>query len=162
MNMAACGQQHPTFVINERPGDTTELRRLRDAAAEANKPFFEDDRYSVSTSCSGEFGGTIRFKNKASGAQFACAATCPVIVNECGGKYVVTASLSHLSGFSSVLEIADPADLAEWHTPVLQKKGQRKVHRYAGDNESRSTKGAVTLVDAVGVLTLVSFPWQGD
>jgi hypothetical protein len=42
--MAACGQQHPTFVINERPGDTTELRRLRDAAAEDEftflKPFY--------------------------------------------------------------------------------------------------------------------------
>ncbi len=123
--------------------------------------FFEDDQYLGSKTCSGEWGGTIKFKNKKTGIEYACSATCPVVVNKIDGKYIVTNTLAHIRGSSQVLEISNPSLLNVFKLPKFHKKGNI-IYRHVGDEESSSTQGAIQIVDSLGVLTLASFPYEGE
>ena len=69
---------------------------------------YEDSIYTVRRTCHGEWGGSIWFRNKTTGVEYACAATCPVMVNKINGKYLVITSLAHLVGFSEIIEIQNP------------------------------------------------------
>jgi len=122
---------------------------------------FEDSLYIVSKTCSGEWGGTIKFKNKKTGIQYSAASTCPVVVNKLNGKYYVTNTLAHLSGFSEILEISNPDLMTVFELPKPRSKKGKTIVRYVGDDESKSTKGTKQLVDSIGVLTLASFPYNG-
>lgn len=57
--------------------------------------FFQDENYYARRACSGEWGGSIWFKNKRTGIEYSCSATCPVIINKIGEKYIVTNTLAH-------------------------------------------------------------------
>ena len=116
-----------------------------------NLPFFEDDKYIVEKSCSGEWGGSIYFIDKSDRKIYECASTCPLIINKLGETYIVTASLAHMMGFTEILKIDNPKDL------TLFKKRKRKKINYVGDDESRTTKGAEILVDSTGVMAITSF-----
>ncbi|WP_107040413.1 hypothetical protein [Brumimicrobium mesophilum] len=119
--------------------------------------FYEDTLYSVRKTCSGEWGGSIWFKNKRTGIEYSCAATCPVVVNNVNGKYYVTATLAHMVGSSEIIEINDPDSMEIFKMPKpRQKKRKQKIYN-VGDNESRSRLGTTLLVDSIGVLTLGSF-----
>lgn len=124
--------------------------------------FFEDNDYVVRKTCSGEWGGTIWFKNKKTGNEYSCSATCPVIVNKLNGKYIVTATLNHLSGFSQILEIDNPQKLSIFKMPKPKMKNGKTQIRYVGDGESRSTKGAKALLDTIGVSTILTFPYKNQ
>lgn len=126
-----------------------------------NNNFFEDENYIVNKSCSGEFGGTIKFLNKKTGIEYSCSSSCPVIVNKLNSNYYVTNSLAHLSGFTEILEIKNPEDLTVFKMPKPRKKKGKMIYRLVGDDESKSTTGSKTLVDSVGIVTLISFPFQG-
>jgi hypothetical protein len=128
-----------------------------------SKPvFFEDDKYLVSKSCSGEWGGTLKFKNKATGVVYACSATCPVSVNKVGTRYIAVSYLAHLSGSTEIVEIAHPESMEVYTLPPPRKKVGKKIIRYVGDDESKSYRGTTMLVDSVGVLTLAGFVYQGE
>lgn len=86
-----------------------------------NFPFFEDEKYIVERSCSGEWGGSIYFINKLNNKKYECTATCPIALNKINNSYVVTASLAHLVGFSQILKIDDPKDLT-----LFKKKKKEK------------------------------------
>ena len=122
---------------------------------------FEDSLYIVSKSCSGEWGGTIKFKNKITGIEHSAASTCPVVVNKLNDRYYVTNTLAHLSGFSEILEISNPDSMTVFELPKPRAKKGKRIFRYVGDDESKSTKGTKQLVDSIGVLTLASFPFNG-
>ena len=106
-----------------------------------SKNIFEDSLYVVSSTCRGEFDGTIKFKNKKTGIEHSSSSTCPVVINKLNGKYYITNTLAHLSGFSEILEIDNP-DLL--------------------NNGSKLTNGTKRLLDSIGVLTLASFPYNGQ
>ncbi|WKZ58789.1 MAG: hypothetical protein QY309_13290 [Cyclobacteriaceae bacterium] len=136
----------------------TEIEKLK-----KNKlSFYEDNDYTVSKTCSGEWGGTIRFKDKINGKEYSCEATCPVSVNKIDDNYIVTSSLAHLSGFTEIIKISDPKSMDIFQMPPPRKKKGKKIFRYAGDDESKSKKGTETLVDSIGVLALASFIFEQE
>lgn len=156
------GQTSKLFNIKEVIiSDTLDKKKITNFQRESPN-FFEDDNYIVRKSCSGEWGGTIWFKNKKTGIEYSCSATCPVIVNKWNGKYVVTNTLAHLSGFSEIIEIENPQSLQVFKLPEPRKKKGKRLIRYVGDDESKSTKGTQKLVDTIGILTLASFPYDGQ
>lgn len=116
----------------------------------------------VRKTSSGEWGGTIWFKNKKSGIERSCNATCPVFVTKFDGKYVVTATLNHLSGFSQIIEIDNPELLTIFKLPKPRKAHSNTLLRYVGDDESKSSKGARVLLDTMRVSILVSLPLNGE
>jgi len=81
-----------------------------------NQIIFEDETYEISSCCTGEFGGSIFFKEKRTGKMYSCPATCPASVNKMNGIYYLSISLSHLHGRSSILQISDPKQLKEIHS----------------------------------------------
>jgi len=124
--------------------------------------FFEDDSYKVTKTCSGEWGGTIRFTDKKSNVEYSCESTCPVSVTKIDGEYIVTSSLAHLSGSTEIIKITDPKSMDIFQLPPPRKKKGKKVFRYVGDDESKSKTGKETLLDSVGVLTLASFIFERE
>ena len=136
------------FIIKELRGSFPNLSK-NDVKASRSK-LFEDSLYIVSKTCNGEWGGTIKFKNKKTGIVYSAASTCPVVVNKLNGKYYVTNTLAHLRGFSEVLEISNPDSMSVFELSNIVW------------NESKSTKGTKQLLDSIGVLILVSFPYNGQ
>ena len=121
----------------------------------ASPNFYEDEDYVVRKTCNGEFGGTVIFKDKKTGIAYYCDATCPVIVNKINGRYIVSNTLAHLGGFSEVIEIDNPASMqvVEQVTPA---------HGKGSKVEADPTKGRRHLLDTMGILLLVSFPYEGE
>jgi hypothetical protein len=156
------GQFPKLFEVKEILITDTSLFKSEKDFQRKDSVFFQDENYTVRKTCSGEWGGTIWFKNKMTGVEYSCGATCPVIVNKIEGKYIVTSSLAHLSGFSEVMEIDNPDSLAVFKFPKPKsKKGKNRIY-YIGDDESKATKGRNILVDTIGLLTIVSFPFNGQ
>lgn len=154
------GQTDKLFVINEVFTQDSSLYKTERDFIKQDTVFFEDENYTVRKTCSGEWGGTIWFKNKVTGIEYSCEATCPVIVNKVNGKYIVTSTLAHMIGFSKVIEINNPDSMAVFKLPEpRQKKGKRKLY-YIGDDESKSKKGTNILVDSVRVITIATFPYN--
>src|ERR1700754_453671 len=50
-------------------------------------PIFEDENYVVASTCSGEFGGTIYFKDKKTNKVYESSATCVVSVKKNKNRY---------------------------------------------------------------------------
>lgn len=123
---------------------------------------FEDSLYIVSKTCSGEWGGTIKFKNKKTGVEYATASTCPVVVNKLNRKYYTTNTLAHLIGFTQILEVSNPDSMSVYKLPKSRSKKGKTTIIYIGDDESKSTKETKPLVDSLGVLTLASFAFEGQ
>lgn len=117
------------------------------------KNFYEDDYFIVKDSCQGEFGGTIEFKNKQTGKKFVAKAICPSSIVKLNGKYYLTTSLTHLSGFSEIYEISNPHKLEELNLSDSVKEKYLK---------GKSTKGLKQLYKNIGGTILVSFPFQNQ
>jgi len=156
------GQTTALFQVTE--GSMTDSIRKEVERAKTNEAIFEDDDYIVTSTCSGEWGGTVKFKSKRKGVVYACEATCVVSVNKINGKYIVTSYLAHMSGLSELIEIADPAAM-EIYKPVPPRpvKGVKgKFVRYVGDDESHSTQGTKPLIDdRLSIMILASFFFNG-
>jgi hypothetical protein len=170
------GQSTVKFEIEEiNISDSSEFKNSTDFDR-LDTAFFQDENYYVRRTCSGEWGGSIWFKNKKTGIEYSCAATCPVGVNKVENKYVVTTSLCHFQCYSSVFEIENPDSMNIFQTPEQervisrwgwqkrrwQKWGFRKLYYayHAGDHESKSRKGTNNIVDTIGVNILLSFPYK--
>lgn len=121
------------------------------------KNLYEDEKYVVRGTCSGEWGGSVWFTNKITGIEHSSAATCPVSVNRIGTRYYVTASLAHLSGSCEILEILYPDSMAVFKMPAPRKKKGKREYRYVGDDESKSTTGIHPLITSYETLVLGSF-----
>lgn len=123
--------------------------------------FFEDENYVVRKTCSGEWGGSVYFKSKKSGVEYACSATCPVIINKLNNKYYLTNMLAHLSGSSEIVEIENP-DLMSVAEPPKQFRTEGFVIVPIGSDEQQSTKGTHKVTDSIGVLVIGSFPYKNE
>lgn len=154
-------QRDATFIIKDTLINREALTRMMHQFDRADTPFFEDDEFVVSRTCNGEWGGSIKFKDKVTGIEYGCQATCPVIINKLGGKYIVTNTLHHLMGSSTILEIKNPR-LLQKVTFDEAPEQRKKRFKYVGENEVKSETGAVRLIDTVGVTTLISFPYNGE
>jgi hypothetical protein len=148
-----------TFIIKEIVGQDNYSKS--DFKINPNN-IFEDSLYVVSKTCSGEWGGTIKFTNKKTGTEYSASSTCPVVVNKLNGKYYITNTLAHMSGFSEVLEISNPDLMTVFELPKPRSKKGKTIVRYVGDDEAKSTNGTKQLVDSIGVLTLATFPYKGQ
>lgn len=162
LSLSCIGQNDNIFVIKEYiKNDSLKYRNKNDFKF-SQENIYEDDIYIVSKTCSGEWGGTVKFKNKKTNIEYSASAICPVAVNKLNGKYYVTNSLAHLDGFSEILEIKNPALLTIIKKTKRRKKKNKIIIREIGSNESQSNKGTKQLIDSVGVLTLASFPFKGQ
>jgi hypothetical protein len=113
--------------------------------------FYEDENYIVKDSCRGEFGGTVEFRNKKTEKVYVAKATCPSSLIKIDGKYYLTTSLAHLSGFSGIYEIADPTKLTE-----LKEDDSEKDKFF----KKKSDSGLKELYRNIGGTILVSFPYN--
>jgi hypothetical protein len=156
------GQSQSKFIIKEFiNNDSVPKLDRKKFKIDVNK-IFEDDLFIISKTCNGEWGGTIKFKDKKTGIEYSAVSTCPVVVNKLDGKYYVTNTLAHLRGFSEILEIADPKTLPVFHTPKSRKRNAKRIKRKLGNDEMYSTKGVKQLLDSIGILTIATFPFQGQ
>jgi hypothetical protein len=113
----------------------------------APKTIYEDDKFIVTATCSGEWGGSLYFKDKKTNLQYECSCTCALDIHKDKNKYLVTASLSHMSGFANIFEIENPLKLK---THKKFKPNDKRI-MYTGENESKSTQGTKQLIDSVGI-----------
>lgn len=162
LSLNCIAQNDKTFVIKEYIKNDSLIYRNKNDFKFSQENIYEDDIYIVSKTCSGEWGGTVKFKNKKTNNEYSACATCPVAVNKLNGKYYVTSTLAHLNGFSEILEIKNPALLTVIKKNKPRKKKGKIIFKAIGTNESQSKKGTKPLIDSVGVLTLTSFLFKGQ
>lgn len=158
------GQSKVTFDIQENLiMDSTKRLEFKDFN-KRDTAFFQDENYYVRRTCSGEWGGSIWFKNKSTGIEYSCSATCPVIINKIGDKYVLTNSLAHMCGSAEVVEIENPDSMDIFKKPEPRDKKKRGKVRsyYYGDFESKSKKGTNLIVDTICTMIYMSFPFDGQ
>lgn len=124
---------------------------------------YEDDNYIVSSCCAGEFGGSVYFQNRETDSMFTTPATCANTVFKYGDQYILTNSLGHSSGFTSIVSISEPKHLfpygtdstasCNWHTSLF--------HDASFDNYKSLQKflrrGSEVLLDTLGFQSLISF-----
>jgi len=67
-----------------------------------------------------------------------------------------------LIGFSQIIEIDKPKDLDIFKLPKPRQKKGKLIIRAIGDDESKSIKGTKVLLDTTGILTIASFPYNGQ
>jgi hypothetical protein len=151
------GQQGKKFVISEVISKESYSKLDRSKFKVDRNNIFEDSNYIVSKSCSGEWGGTIKFKNKKTGIEYSAVSTCPVVVTKFNNSYFVTNTLAHLSGSSEILEIRNPNAMSVFELPKPRKTKGDTIIEYVGDDEAKSSKGTKSVVDSIGVLTLATF-----
>jgi hypothetical protein len=153
------------FAITESLINKMQLDSLRSGLIKRRKKsiIFEDSVYSVRSTCLGEWGGSIWFLNKKTGVEYSCSATCPIVVNYIDGNYFVTASLAHGYGTSELLKIANPnlMNVLELPNPSDLEENET-TNPYVTDFESQSNEGSISIVDTVGLLTLLSFTYEDE
>jgi len=96
---------------------------------------FEDENYICYAECNGEFGGTIYFFNKNTKKVYFTEATCANTVVKKDDKYQVLSHLGHMSGSSSLVEIADPEQLSE-----LTKETRRSLGGMVSDTPTNAKR----------------------
>jgi len=156
----SCGQNNELFKVKVFSiTDKSEMKSVKDFH-KIDSIFFEDNYYKVTKSCSGEWGGTIRFEDKSTGIEYECQSTCPVVVNKYNGKYIVTNTLAHLSGSSEILEIENPKNMIVVARKKEEENKDTIIFVSAEESECRSKVGSKTLIDSIGVMTLATFPYN--
>lgn len=116
---------------------------------------YKDKEYDIWKSCSGEWGGTIYFRNKQTEKIHYAIATCPISVNKINGKYYVSNSLNHMYGSSDILEISDPEKMET--TSEIPAYDPDIITR---EYEAKSHQGTNKLIDSSGVLIVTSFTYN--
>lgn len=150
------------FCQNEKVFEVQEIiierkHNKREKTTKNNDSFYEDSEYVVTKSCSGEWGGSIWFKNKKTGIIYSCQSTCPKSINKIDNKYIVTNSISHMSGASEIIEIENPNQLSVFKKPKPRSYKNGKPLYYMGDMESKSRKGVKSLWREYETLIILSF-----
>jgi|SRR6185437_2775154 len=140
-----------TFYLNERNKQWTLLKK-----GLFIPPIYEDDSYIVTSTCSGEWGGSVYFRSRKTNKLYECAAQCAVNVIKTENGYNITASIAHGMGFTNIFEIKNPLDLKPYNRDYLKAK---KII-YVGDDESKSLTGTHPLVDSAWIIALTSFKYH--
>lgn len=142
------GQTEQIFNVKETKAKGFFSRKMK--LTKPTHAFYEDSLYTCSCKCYGEWGGSISLEEKKSQSplKLTFSASCPVNVVAYHGKYIVTNTLAHLSGFSSVEEIdlRDSLSMQRWMAVLAEDPNLHLT--------------AEILLDEIGVLTLGSFVYQ--
>ena len=154
--LASCEKEPSIFEIKIETSNKNivdELKQLK--FQDLPGLIYRDEKYDIWKSCSGEWGGTIYFRNKQTEKIHYAIATCPISVNKINRKYYVSNSLSHMYGSSDILEIADPekmeitTKIPAYHPNIITREYEAKSHR-----------GTNKLIDSSGVLIVTSFTYN--
>lgn len=148
-----CNKEPKVFEFTTETVDKNIVQELKQIKNQ--KPYglvFQDEKYEVWNSCSGEWGGTIYFKNKNNGEIRYAQSTCTVSVNKIGDKYYISNVSTHLYERSSILEIINPEKMElSLKSPPFHPEIETREY------ETKSNLGTKTIVDSVGVSILTSF-----
>lgn len=104
-------------------------------------PLFEDDNYIVTSSSSGEWGGTIFFTSKQDGKTYEGALLDPIRVLKKDGIYYASGALGHMRGHSMICAIEDPQKMAVFKND--RPTADSLIHL----RESTSTQGLKMIAD---------------
>lgn len=159
LNVSA--QPGKLFDIEQTVISNRDYRKARKEIKRHSPHFFEDEHYLVRKTCMGEFGGTVFFKNKNTGIEHACGATCPVVVNKINGKYIVSNTLLHYSGFSEVILIDHPDSMPAIKPELINGK-RNLIVREPGNVKERTSAGIKQLAYTFNCILLASFPFEGQ
>ncbi|MCD8031053.1 MAG: hypothetical protein LUF85_09610 [Bacteroides sp.] len=132
--------------------DGTKFRR-KGRVREKNRTIYADERFEITVSCSGEWGGTAYFIDKKTRKKYECAASCAIQAQFAGNSYILTTTSSHMFGAAQILRISDPTALQP-----AKKRSRKRIGTY----ESKSTRGIDILADSTGIMALTSFQHQGE
>lgn len=140
---------------------STEIQNWKRLIYERNKKLFEDDRFVVSGSCFGEFGGSVFFLDKSTKKTYSCPSTCPLTINKIGNEYYLTSTLTHLSGHTEVLKIKEPTKLYNLEIDSLIGVNNwweiLPADKDVSERRNQYLIGTEMILDTVGVLTSASF-----
>ncbi|NVK27662.1 MAG: hypothetical protein HWE14_06440 [Flavobacteriia bacterium] len=148
---AGSPQSAPSLSVQFLPWEQGVTDRMKFSTPKPDT-LFSDEVYDVVRTCSGEFGGSAWFIDRATGDSTGCEALCPRGVYKVDNVYYVIASLNHGSGSSRVLAIENPKELHPYRRakPVVRTvEGTDSTYmvRWFGGDESRSTEGTDVILD---------------
>lgn len=153
-----CNKEPKVFEFTTETVDKNIVQELKQIKNQ--KPYglvFQDEKYEVWNSCSGEWGGTIYFKNKHNGEIRYAQSTCTASVNKISDKYYISNASTHLYERSSILEIINPEKM-ELTLKLPPFHPEIETREY----ETKSNLGTKTIVDSVGVSILTSFVYKNN
>jgi hypothetical protein len=154
--LISCKKESEIFEFTTESSNKSLVEELKQI--KNRKPYgflLEDENYEIWKSCSGEWGGSVYFKNKKTGKLFATKSSCAVSVNKINNKYYISNSLEHLFGNCNITEISNPEHLKS----ILKLPSfhpEISTREYETDNSS----GTKNLVDSSGILIRTSFVYQ--
>lgn len=154
--MTNCSKHQSFFEFTTKKVDrdiVDDVKRLKDLPPPGL--LYNDTTYEVWKTCSGEWGGTVYFKNKKTGKIYCAEATCPISVNKINNKYYISNSISHLYESSDILEITDPEKMEQFTKIPVYHPGI-----ITREYESHSSKGIKKLIDTSGVIIISSFVYK--
>ncbi|AZB31019.1 hypothetical protein EB354_18110 [Chryseobacterium balustinum] len=158
MVLINCNKEPKVFEFTTETVDRNIVQELKQIKNQ--KPYglvFQDEKYEVWNSCSGEWGGTIYFKNKHNGEIRYAQSTCTVSVNKIGDKYYISNVSTHLYARSSILEIINPEKMElTLKLPLFHPEIETREY------ETKSNLETKTIVDSVGVSILTSFVYKNN
>jgi len=153
-----CKKEPKVFEFTTETIDKNIVQEIKQIKTQ--KPYglvFQDEKYEVWNSCSGEWGGTIYLKNKHNGEIRYAQSTCTASVNKIGDKYYISNASTHLYERSSILEIINPEKMElTLRLPPFHPEIETREY------ETKSNLGTKTLVDSVGVSILTSFVYKNN
>lgn len=154
--LTGCKKEHSVFEFKTRFVEKNiidELKKIRFPDPVIHYGLlYKDEKYEVWKSCSGEWGGTVYFKNRQSGVIHYAIATCPVSANKINGKYYVSNSLAHLLASSEILEISNPESME-----ITEKIPFNHPDIITREYEAHSHLGTKKVMDSTGVMIIASF-----
>ncbi len=154
--MVSCTKQQSLFEFTTEKLDrdiVDDLKKIKNPTPPGL--LYSDTTYEVWKTCSGEWGGTVYFKNKKTEKIYCAKATCPVSVDKINNNYYISNSLSHLLGNSDIMEITDPEKMEQ--TPKIPLYHPDIITR---EYESHSSKGTEKLIDSSGIIIMSSFVYK--
>ena len=154
-------QNDTTFIVKEFINNKNVHYLNKYDFSFKNKIIFEDSIYEARSSCQGEWGGTLFFKNKISHKIYFVDATCPVSINKIDNKYYISNTLMHGLGSSTILEIVNPDSLMDYQI-CLKDKGI-KTSKLIHNMEIYSRKGSKTITESnYGEFIITSFVYSNQ
>lgn len=146
-------QEKDSFKVEIKTSEKSGFKTKYASFKNKYEYFYEDENYIVKDSCRGEFGGFVYFINKETKKVNVTSATCPSSLLKINGKFYLTTSIAHMSGFSAIYEITDPNELTEFKiTDSEEVKFFKK----------KSDTGTKKLYESIGRTILLTFLYNNE
>jgi hypothetical protein len=117
------------------------------------KPFYEDEKYLVTISGTGEVNGDLYFLNKQTRSTHWAEIDCPIAVNRLKDHYLVITGTKNMGGFTRVLQINDPDSLVV----VDSSEREKVIAGTGGDTPAERQTAIVSIIDSVDIDAIGGF-----